>query len=483
MAALSREHALQLGYGALARWEHDPVTFARDVFGVRCWSRQRELLMAVAEHDRVSVASGHKCTKSFSCALLSHWWTQTRFRGRVVLLAPTYRQISEIVWREISNLHENARWKLGGKLYKEPEGGLRFSDGRQIFGFSTDGQENVAGYSGPILYIADEASGIPDPVHEVISTSASSRVVMISNPTRAEGAFYRSHHSERDSWKCLTISSEEAARENPIITLPSGERRAAIIGMADADWIAARSRQYGTDSYYYDVRVRGVFSRQTDNVVVSPGLVDDAAKRWAKTPQEGRLELGVDVARFGNDDSSIAWRRGQHVGPVAVFHGNDNTQVAGEVLKVLAKQRRPGERPIVRVDTSGLGAGVADILRAQADELEIDVIDVQAQEASTDPKYSRRRDQVWFGLERFLQKGGALPEDDRLHADIVSPRYGVDERGRVKVEGKRELKKRLGRSTDRADAVGLAVFEEQPESNNAATVYDDEFDNMPKGFM
>lgn len=395
-----------------------------------------------------------------SCAILALWWASTQPGARVILLAPTYRQINEIVWREIVALYKRARWPLGGKLAVEPENGLRWRDGRQIFGFSTDGKERVAGFSGNILYILDEASGIDDQTHEVVATSPRGRVCQISNPTRSDGAFYRSHHQGRSVWHTISISSEEAARENRLITYSDGSTGRLYEGIADDAWVSARAAEFGTESYFYDVRVRGAFSRQTDNAVIPLGLVEAAQARWTLNPGLGRLEVGVDVARFGSDSSCIVWRRGTWASKPIVIQGADNVTVAGRVLELVRAERRGGETAVVRVDTSN-GGGVADILRRSAEHENgaLEVLDVLAQDGSGTIEFSKRRDEVWFRMRAWLLTG-ALAPDDMLGQDLVTPTYDFDERGRRKVESKRDLKKRLGRSTDRADALGLAVFSE-----------------------
>lgn len=430
------------------------------MLGIRVWSRQAEILRAAAAHDRVSVRSGHKVGKSKAVAILALWWIATRAEARVVLLAPSYRQISEIVWREIKETHRAARLPLGGEVYTQAEQGIRWRDGRQVFGFSTDSKERVAGFSGNILYLLDEASGIPDEVHEVCSTNPAGRVVMISNPTRTSGAFYDSHNQASIEnggvWFTLAISSEDAAAEN--LPIPGYPGRFRYKFLANAEWIEARKREFGEGSPYYDIRVRGAFARQADNAVIPSGLVDAAAARWESTEPDGPLELGVDVARFGADDSGIVWRRGWWTSEPITVHGFDTVQVANRVRRVVSDFRHPGEKARIKVDTSnGYGAGVADILR-QDDDLE--VVDVGASDSATEKHYVRCRDELWFGLAKWLKSGGAIsPHDKVLIGELKAPTYKVDEKGRQKVESKEDLKKRLRRSPDRADALALAVWE------------------------
>jgi phage terminase large subunit len=455
-----RKRQLVVARAFVAKYRNDPVRFAREVLGIRCWRLQAEILRLAAKSNRVSVKSGHKVGKSKAVAVLALWWVATRSEARVVLLAPSYRQISEIVWREIKETHRNARMPLGGEVFTNPEQGIRWRDGRQIFGFSTDSKERVAGFSGNILYVLDEASGIPDEVHEVVSTNPGGTVVMISNPTRSSGAFYDSHNQGAAEnggvWQTLTISSEAAAEANAPVEGHPGRYRFKYL--ANAEWIEARKREFGEGSPYYDIRVRGEFAKQADNAVIAAGLVDAAVKRWDSTDPDGPLRVGVDVARFGADDSGIVWRRGNWSSEPITVHGFDTVAVANVVRRVCADFKHPGERPVVRVDTSnGYGAGVADILRQDDDK---DIVDVNASESATEKHYARMRDELWFRMSAWLKAGGAIALDKILVGELKAPTYKVDDKGRQKVESKDDLKKRLRRSPDRADALALAVYDD-----------------------
>lgn len=459
-AEARRRKRLAVARAFLAKYRDDPVLFARDILGVRCWSKQAEILRLAAAHNRVSVASGHKCGKSKAVAILALWWFATRHEARVILLAPSYRQITEIVWREIKATLAGSRIKFDAEVFTNPEQGIRSRDGRQIFGFSTDSKERVAGFSGNILYVLDEASGILDEVHEVVSTNPGGTVVMISNPTRTSGVFFDSHHTGSTDnggiWHTLHISSEDAAAENPAIPGVTPVRYKYKF-LANREWIEARRQEYGDTSPYYDVRVRGRFPRQSDNAVIAAEDVDASVARWPEARPSGRLEIGVDVARYGADDSVIAPRRGFYAYEMIEVHGWNAVAVANKVREVCRSMGAPGERPLVKIDTSnGYGSAVADILREDGDK---DIVDVGASDSATDTHYARRRDEVWFALNSWLKSGGAIPKDTRLIGELKAPTYKADERGRFKVESKPELRLRLQRSTDKADALALAVFD------------------------
>lgn len=376
-------------------------------------------------------------------------------RARVIITAPSYRQVEGVIWKEIRRLYKGARYPLGGELHKKPESGLQASDGREIIGFSTDEPERMAGFSGPnMLFLVDEASGVANSIFEAIdgNRAGGAHIALISNPTQTSGVFYDAFHAETSGWHCEHISSVECAEFAPI---DLGE---ADTGLATKAWCDERLREWGHDDARYQVRVLGNFPTTAEDTLISLALVQAAERRWTSTlPDEWQpLQVGVDVARFGRDKSVIVWSRGLWASAPTALSGNDNVQVAGKVLEIIRQVRRGNEPVRVCIDTTNNG-GVADILRA-SDIEGLEVVDVQYAASATCDGYSRLRDQLWCGLRTWLKEGGAIPDHRSLRADITAPKYGFDLRGRIKVEGKDDLKKRLGRSPDHADALALAVF-------------------------
>lgn len=423
------------------------------------------MLGAVAQCPRVAVRSGHKVGKSLAVAALALWWVSTRARARVVLTSPTGRQVEEILWREVRVLHARAKGRIGGECAKLPSTGCRWPDGREIIGFATDQPERFQGLSGDeLLFIVDEASGVDESIFEALegNRAGGAHVVLTGNPTQTSGTFYDAFGTKAEFWHRVHISSEETPNATG-----QGD---PVPGLATAEWIAEKRLEWGEESPLYQVRVRGNFPGQAENAVIGVGLVTAAVERGRAagplTTADGPLQLGVDVARFGDDESAIAARRGKRVGAIRTHRGLDTVDVAGAVLAVVRDLAVPRERVRVCVDEIGIGAGVLDQLRRQrtvrlatGEECTLEVVGINvAESAPTDETYARLRDQVWFAVAGFLREGGALPTDPRLEAELVAPVYGFDTRGRYQVEPKAKTKERLGRSPDRADAVGLAVF-------------------------
>lgn len=464
-AARARREAERSSLIDTERWRDDPGLFASQVLGITCWDRQEDVLRAITGHHRVAVRSGHKVGKSALLASAALWWACTRARAGVVLTAPTYRQVKRILWKELRALSRRSSIPLP-TVPLDPGTGIQWDDGRYIVGFSTDQPENMGGFSGPeMLFLVDEASGVSEEIFEAIEgnlaggaedgSGAVAKLVMAGNPTRTSGAFYDAFHKHRAAWSCHHISSEDTP--NAI----SG--KVLIPGLATRHYIDERRRIWGESSPLYQIRVKGNFPSQGANAVISLAAVCSAIERWHDSSATGRLHLGVDVARYGDDESCVVARRGAHVLEVRTCHGWDEIQVSGMVLSMMIDHRIPGEQlPSVKVDTTGVGGGVATILRR--DE-RISVTEVNAAERAMDEDmYPNVRSELWFTVAEWLADGGALPDDPELQADLVAPTYSFDARGRRAVEPKERMKARLGRSPDRADALALSIYAPQEDA-------------------
>lgn len=363
------------------------------------------------------------------------------------------RQVKSILWAEVRNVARDAKVKLGPQPALDPNTGIELAGGRRIQGFSTDKPERMAGISGAnVLFIIDEASGVDQAIFDAIegNRAGGARVVLFSNPTQTSGEFFDAFHSKRAFYHCLHVSSEESPN------VSAG--RVVVPGLATAGWVEEKRREWGVGSPIYAVRVRGDFPPQSSNSVISLALVDKAVEtglqRWIDLDKP--LDAGLDVARYGDDESVLCVRRGRNILGFWTWQHLDGPTLAREVWRVLDGIRKPGTaQPRVKVDVIGVGASAYDALKG---DTPLQVVPVNVAERSDDPeRYVLLRDQLWFAMADWLVDGG-IPRDDKLHGELVAPLYGFDARGRYKVESKDEIKSRIGRSPDRADALALAVY-------------------------
>lgn len=462
------------------RYVDDPVGFFRDVLKVEPWSRQAELIDAAGRHDRVLCRSGHKCGKSLTCVGLALWWICTRPGARVLLTAPTFRQVKDILWHELARWYPAVQGALDGEdMPLDPATGIRLPNGGQIVGVSTSKKENLAGYSGANqLFIVDEASGFPDELYVTLkgNSAGGSKIIAISNPTRTVGWFYQGFKSGTydlrpanengiapHRWRLLHISSEESPN---IAANDNG--RPLIPGLALPSYIDEMRDECGPDwetNADYLVRVRGEFPAEGTDAVVGLGILNSAHARWTSAVPSppgdlSVLTIGVDVARFGNDDTVLSPVRGAYAFTATALRKADGPAIAEAVVRLARTLRRPNERVRVCVDGVGVGASVVDALRHHDAVAEgvLYVVDVQAGAGADDEHHANLRTQLWFGLRAWLAEGGTLPEDDELDSEILAHTYSFNPKGQKQVVSKKVIRAVLGRSPDRADALALALY-------------------------
>lgn len=460
-----------------------PVEFFRNVLGVEPWSRQVDIINAIRDHKRVAICSGHKVSKSHTAAGIALWFYCSFADARVVMTSTTSRQVDQILWRELRMMRARSGRCTACKL-ADPEGlriprpcphsalidgeqgelartGLKAPDFREIVGFTAREAEAVAGISGRnLLYIVDEASGVGDDIFEAIegNRAGGARIVMFSNGTRNEGEFYEAFTSKSAYYHTMRVSSEETP--NAI----SGE--VLIPGLATREWIEEKKVEWGEDSPLYRVRIKGEHAVHEEGRIFSVHAIGQAEARWSITPPAGRLHVGLDPAGESGlgDESMFAPRRGLKLLGLKGNRGLNAEGHLSHLLKLLTELRLPREVPVVVLDREGpIGT---KLFRLLGDHLEryphtFELVGVRASDrASRTPTvYDRMRDELAANLEAWFRDGGAIVEDTRLAAELHCLEWKTAPNGRIKLLGKDQIKKLIGRSPDRYDALALSCWE------------------------
>ncbi|CAB4200450.1 hypothetical protein UFOVP1339_45 [uncultured Caudovirales phage] len=425
-------------------YRNRPVQFVEDLllkdhpeYVIEEW--QKDLLKAIASGERrISVRAGHGVGKSAVCAWASIWFMFTRFPQKTVMTAPSAGQLFDALYAEIKrwvkclppNLKEAVEVFADHIVLRSaPESS--FMSARTS---SSDKPEALAGiHSANVLLICDEASAIAEAVYEAAVGSMSgfnACTVLISNPTRNSGLFFKTHHNLKTNWKTFHVSCLNNRLVHP-------------------DFIKQIVDTYGEESNQYRVRVLGDFATKEDDVLITADLVDAAMDRDIVLNPGEDLVYGLDVARFGSDRSALLKRRGNVVTEITSWHGNDLMETTGRVAAE-ANIDHPSE---IMVDSIGVGAGVADRLR----ELGFNVRDVNVSEtAAMNPQAFKLRDELWLTTKDWLNtRAVKLPKNDQLRQELCTPTYNFASNGSIKVESKAEMKKRGLRSPDIADALCL----------------------------
>jgi phage terminase large subunit len=420
-------------------YRDQPVLFVKNVLKAEPLPWQCEFLTHVANGERrISVRAGHGVGKSTACAWLLLWHMFTRMPQKAVCTAPTAGQLFDALFSELKHwanrlpdpLRESIEIFTDRIVHKgAPESS--FISARTS---SAERPEALAGvHSEHVLLICDEASAIPEAVFESAAGSMSGHeatTVLISNPTRNTGLFFKTHHQLSSDWKTMHVS----CLENPLVS---------------TDFVAQIKATYGESSNAFRVRVLGEFSLRDDDSLIAADLVDAAMSRDVALDTTQDLIYGVDVARFGSDRTVICKRRGNVVIELRHWSGEDLMGTVGRIVHE-ANIDKPA---VIAVDSIGLGGGVADRLR----ELGYNVVDVNVSESnSMNQQASRLRDELWLAAKDWLEtRAVKLPKDDELRAELIGPTYSFTSNGKIKVESKSEMKKRGMRSPDLADALCL----------------------------
>lgn len=407
---------------------------------------QDELFQAIRDgHTRISIRSGRQCHKTSAIAILSQWFL-TAFRdARVLVTAPSASQLEDAYVPEfrkwLNKLPPEMRdcWDIKKERFEF------VLDSRQPFeNFITvktsrkDSPESMQGMNAPnVAVFIDEAAAVDDLIMESISGSLagnSGRILLIltGNPNRTSGFFYRSHTDQRARWKTLHWNSEEA----PWVS----ER-----------WINEMKAEYGYDSDPYRVHVMGEFPRGDSNTVIPVELVDSAMMRDVEVVKTAPLVWGLDVARFGNDESVLAYKKGNAAGVKQSWRNLDTMQLAAQVDAFYqAADERPTE---ILVDVIGIGAGVVDRLRT----LDLPVRGINVSESpALKGQHLNLRSELWYQMRSWLEKRDCkLDRDEELRRQLLSQRYEYTPQGKIKLESKRDATKRGAKSPDRGDALAL----------------------------
>lgn len=330
-----------------ARASRDPVFKSREVFGWWPWSKQREILWSVRNNERTAVPSAHGLGKTATAARVVLDFA-TEGPCRVITTAPIWSQVKDLLWAEIAVAHRDSKIPLGGNLLATR---LEFAPDWFAVGFSTDEAESFAGHHAPrLLLVVDEASGVDEKIYIAakgfLTASKGARVLLIGNPTRPAGTFFRACR-EGSPYNVIQMS----AYHSPNVT---GEKvpRYVADALPTMAWIKEMEDEYGRDSPEFRIRVMGEFAMTLGRAFFNPEHLD-LANALARAPlHTGRL-AGNPTRHSG--DRIILRESNLNVTTMIYERRNDDhhyaifADVAGAGIAVDEEEARPVD---LRADAS-----------------------------------------------------------------------------------------------------------------------------------
>lgn len=434
------------------RFRDDPEKFVLAMYDWRAgelsgWSGpdwwHREVFGAIKEYLAgpetvplcIAVSSGHGAAKTAFCAWVIHWFMSCRAHPQVVATANTETQLTTKTWRELAKWHKlglNRHWfdwtATSYYLKAHPE-----TWKANAIPWSEHNTEAFAGtHEESVLVVFDEASKIADTIWEVtdgVFTTTKNIWLVCGNGTRNVGRFYDCFNKNKKRWKTWNIDSRTCQAANK-------------------EYLNRLIEQYGgEDSDQSRVRVRGLFPRVSTRQLISSDAVESAmnfeAEGWEYLPKV----MGVDIARFGENSSTICIRQGRKVSEIEVLPKMDLMATAHHVAEAIKR-----ERPVqVFVDGSGIGAGVVDRLR----QLNFSIVDVSGGNSSLNPRFLNKRAEMWWEMKEFIEGLCELPKDPRLKEELTAIEYDFTDKGRLRLDRKSDIMERYGFSPDKADSIAL----------------------------
>jgi hypothetical protein len=469
LSLLAHELADEAAKARLRRYRDDPACFVLECLkwndGEGPTPYQLEVLRELPEYKRVALRGPHGLGKTALAAWIVLWFALTRDAmpagdWKAVTAASAWRQLSHYLWPEIHKWSRRLRWDVLGR---NPFDGrtellqlmLKLDHG-EAFAAASDKPDLIEGaHADRLLYVFDEAKSIPSPTWDAAEGALASGdcyALAISTPGEPQGRFFdiQTRRPGYEDWMVRHATLQECI----------------AAGRVSPEWAEQRRVQWGEGSAVYQDRVLGQFASSDADGVIPLTWVEAPNERWLETEKAGGWVgfscVGVDVGR-GGDATVLALRNGDAIQELRRYVEANTMATTGHVVAVL----RAGGGSAV-VDVVGIGAGVVDKLRE--DKWQVEAFNAgeatEWKDVSGELQFANKRSAAWWNLREMLQPGGkrqvALLPDDLLVGDLTAPHWRMTSGGRVLIESKEDIRRRLGRSTDTGDAVVQAFWVEPP---------------------
>ena len=408
-----------------------------------------------------ATASGRGVGKSAFTSMVNIWNESCHIGATTIVTANSETQLKTKTWAELGRWHTmaiNSHWfeKTTMALRPQPwwkdhvETQLKIDTGYYYSEAQLWSAERPDAWAGPhnphgLVVIFDEASGIPEPIWEVTKGFFTEPELhrywfAFSNPRRNSGGFFECFHLNRKYWHTRNLDAR-TVEEND---------QAVYQQIID---------QHGEDSDAARVEVKGQFPRQGDRQFISRELVQEATQRPLVTDKYAPLILGIDPARYGDDETVMMFRQGRDARsfPITVMKQKDNVEVA-DMVALLINEWNPDA---VNID-AGAGHGIIDILKHAGYK----VREVQFGAAGDHDQFGNNRTHLWGKMRDWLKGGCINATQKNLIDDLPGPEYRYQlKTDKIILEPKESMKDRGIASPNHADALAI-TFDGNPAPKN-----------------
>jgi len=443
---------LEIAVQTLVRWKRDPVTFVRETFGVEPDAWQADVLATFPTHQRLAMKAAKGCGKTTVEAWCLLNFLCTRPHANIAATSVSGDNLRDGLWKECAKWLQRSpflsaafEWQKE-RIVSRTHPATWWAAARQ-WAKSADAQQQadvLAGlHSDYVLFLIDEAGSIPQAVavtaEAALASGLETKLVIAGNPTSLDGPLYRACVTDRHLWHVVTVTGD-----------PEDPKRSPRI---DLEWARQQIQAYSRESPWVRCNVLGEFPAASLNALLGPEDVEAAMKRHLPVDAYNwsQKRLGVDVARFGDDRTVIFPRQGKAAFRPRVLRHERGSSVSTDIATAVLAAKAKWSAELELFDaTGGWAAGAVDVLRASGYQ----PIDIQFHAPAIDRRFANRRAELWFAMADWVKTGAVLPALPELVGELTVPTYTFVN-GRFQLEPKDQVKARLGRSPDLADALAL----------------------------
>ena len=437
----------------------DPVWWIENVLGDKLWEKQKDVVRSVVTNRETSVKSCHATGKSFMASRIALWFLYNHAPSVVITTAPTDRQVRGILWKEITSAHSRARFPLGGDVITKQ---IKIASDWFAWGFTApdyDPDRFQGFHSENMLVVVDEAAGVSPKIYEGIASILAgehSRLLNIGNPTDETGDFGKSF--KRSSTGRFTISAFDTPNLAEFgITVEDIEQnkfKDKITGplprpyLITPQFVHDSFSRWGSSSPFWQSRILAEFPSSATDSLISWHLIERAQRTERR---RGAVSIGVDVARFGSDETIVVVKDGNFSRVVESWQGLDTMQTTGKIKQLVDKF----DPVVTNVDVIGVGGGVVDRLKEIG--CHVDGVNV-GEGAKEKDKFVNKRAELFWNLREAFERGEVALDDgdEELATQLSEIKYKVTSKGKIQIESKDDMRRRGFSSPDRADALALA---------------------------
>lgn len=469
-----RRHEHESTMARHARWYVDPVDFVNEAIrwpeGRALYAYQAEALTTLARHHRLALRSLHGAAKTATAALAVLWFAATREQReddwKVITTASVWRQLKEFLWPEIHKWERRLDWDaLGMEPWRKGRESLdmaiNLAHGSAFAAASNEPAKLEGAHADQLLFVLDEAKTIVPETFDAAEGAMSGAgskpgvdafVLAGSTPGVPAGRFHAIHTRKpgTEPWRTQHITLDQAI----------------AAGAVTQAWADSSKLLWAATPGIYANRVLGEFA-EDEGGLIKLSWVEAANARWHALMDSGQVGaseyLGIDVARFGSDQTVVVGVAGDLVGWPVVLPPGDSIATADAALPYTGLGPHG---PLVVIDANGVGAGVYDQLRRHRElPARIATFDHNARtdwrDVSGKLRFANTRAAAWWHMAELLNPSLgatlALPPDDELTGDLVAPTWRETSQG-ILIESKDDMRSRLGRSPDKGDTAVYALW-------------------------